>query len=422
MKLRIVFHEQPCGWLQIDNERMQFQYDEAYLATRQAPLSVAMPLREEAWPDAVSFPFFENLLPEGNIRHLLAETLRTADNNFERLLLETGGDVAGAISIQPAEGSTPPESTSAPLPPALSDRELGQCLKQIETRPFLPQQTQGMRLSLAGAQNKLPVVLDAQGNIHLPGQHASTHIIKPPSARFPGLVENEYLCMRAAVRAGLRVPAVQLRNFVSANGEQHDCYVIERYDREEQNGYNRRLHQEDMCQILGLPSAHKYVQDGGPGFRELFQVLRQHTRPAAVQQQELIRRMLFNLLIGNQDAHGKNFALLHLPTGIVLAPVYDLVSTLVYPELSPEFAMPIGQARTVEELNAEALDAFQGTAGVNLKRQAGRLKQFVRRALQALEDEAVKVQEEVWPGSEEMLREIVQRAERHANVLGRWLG
>ena len=421
MKLRILFHEQACGWLQIDNERMQFQYDGSYVDAQQAPISVTMPLRKEAWPDAKTFPFFENLLPEGQVRHLLAEALQTADNNFERLLLETGGDVAGAISILPAEQSTHAATEPVPLPPALSELELGQCLKQIETRPFLPQQTQGMRLSLAGAQNKLPVVLDAQGGVHLPGQHASTHIIKPPNARFADLVENEYLCMRAAARAGLQVPAVQLRNFVTGSGEQHDCYVITRYDREERDGYTRRLHQEDMCQILGLPSARKYVQDGGPGFRKFFEVVRQHTRPAAVQQQELIHRILFNLLIGNQDAHGKNFALLHRHTSIVLTPAYDLVSTLVYPELSREFAMPIGRARTVEELDAEALKAFQEMAGVNLKRQAGRLQQLLTRALHALQDEAAAVREEVWPGSEATLQEIVRRASHHTELLKRWL-
>ena len=428
MELSIHFHDQTCGTLHIDQGRMRFAYLPAYIAAGGPPISVAMPCSQQIWPDARAFPFFENLLPEGTIRQLLANRLGTAENNFSRLLQATGGDVAGAISIG---GAATPTRTA--LPPALSDQALGQVLEQIKTEPFLPDNQHGMRLSLAGAQNKLPVVIDDKDAIHLPGQHASTHIIKPPSERFPGLVENEYLCMRAASRAGLNVPPVTVRNFVAADGQHHDCYVIQRYDRHTPNGVTLRLHQEDVCQIAGVVSAQKYAQDGGPGFRELFDVLRTFTKPSALHQQELIKRLLFNLLIGNQDAHAKNFSLLHTqavqslpPQGsqrqaVVLAPAYDLVCTLVYPQLQNRFAMPVGQAWTIKDLDKAAREQFQVESGVNLRRQTRTLQRFVDSALNAIEVEAKLIKPHAWPQSHQVMDQILALARGHAEKLRQWL-
>ena len=419
MELNLYFHDRPCGVLHIDRERMSFSYLPAYSSAGGPPISVVMPTDQHNWADAIVFPFFENLLPEGSIRQILASRLGTSENNFSRLLESTGGDVAGAISIHPPGQRETPHQ--AALPPALTDHELGQILEQIKTQPFLTNNTQGMRLSLAGAQSKLPVVIDQNGELHLTGQFASTHIIKPPSPRFPALVENEYLCMRAAARAGLITPQVALRNFVTADGQHHDCYVVQRYDRTTDGNTTSRLHQEDVCQITSTVSAQKYTQDGGPGFGELFQVIRQHARPPAVHQQELVRRMLFNLMIGNQDAHAKNFSLLHTRGGPTLAPAYDLVSTLIYEELQQRFAMPIGHAWTINDLDSDALHEFQQSTGINLRRQAKVLQRFISSALKAIELEATAVEQVCWPQSHPMLHQIVALSRRHANQFRQWL-
>jgi serine/threonine-protein kinase HipA len=124
-----------------------------------------------------------------------------------------------------------------------------------------------MRLSLAGAQNKLPVIVNSAGQICLPGSHISTHILKPPSDRFAALVENELLCMRTAKKVLQDVPEVTLQPFITTDGIQRDCYLIKRYDRyATDTGEIHRLHQEDLCQITGTVSPQKYTQDGGPGF------------------------------------------------------------------------------------------------------------------------------------------------------------
>lgn len=420
MKLYVRFHDRTCGELNIEDERMRFHYDADYVTSGGPALSVAMPVQTEPWPDARVFPFFENLLPEGTVRDLLASELGTASNNFERLLAASGGDVAGALTLE-LENVAPPGSHQPPTE-ALSESGLGEIVERIKTHPFLVDNTQGMRLSLAGAQNKLPVILDAQGRVHLPGTSASTHILKPPSERFPALVENEALCMRAAARVGLRVPGVMLVPCRNADGVLHDCYVVNRYDRVTlPDGSTRRLHQEDTCQILGMPSARKNAQDGGPRFGDLFNTLRQYTTPAAVHQQELVRRLFFHLLIGNQDAHGKNFSLLHKDGLVTLAPAYDLVCTLVYDSLSDRLAMPIGDAWHLRELDDAALHAFQTDTGVALRRQAGTLRRFVDNALQAVAEEALALENETPPESHATLARIVRIAQRNAGLLREWL-
>lgn len=428
MPLLIRFHNKPCGLVDIQDERMSFSYLPAYRAENNPALSVSMPLREQPWPDSVCFPFLENLLPEGNVRQLLAKNLHTATNNFAKLLEKTGGDVAGAITLEWIEQETDPaslkpySSEDTPLPPALTAQELGEVLERIKTQPFLNNNPQGMRLSLAGAQNKLPVVIDDAGQIHLPGHRPSTHIIKPPAEKFTALVENEYLCMRAAKRAGIRVPHVSLRPFIAPNEEPNDCYVIERYDRKtDAQGNTTRLHQEDLCQVLGIPSARKYSQDGGPGFGELFNTMRQHTTPAALHQQEFIKRILFNILIGNQDAHGKNFSILHGDTQVSLSPAYDLVSTQVYGELVDHFAMPLGAAENISGLCTETFVQFEQQTGINLRRQANMLKRFVSTANAALQHEAQLIKDETWPRSHHVIDQIVDLANHNAKTLDQWL-
>ncbi len=421
MQFQVRFHDRLCGMLSIEDERMQFAYDAAYLADGGPALSVAMPLRAQPWPDAQVFPFFENLLPEGLLRKLLASELGTASNNVERLLAATGGDVAGALSLEqtPQSLDTPHDSAAGN---ALSEAALGEVVERIKSHPFLVQNPQGMRLSLAGAQNKLPIILDAQGMVRLPGNQPSTHILKPPSERFTALVENETLCMRAAARAGLRVPPTWLVPFRTATDTLRHGYVVQRYDRRRlHDGSTQRLHQEDTCQILGIPSARKYTQDGGPGFGEVFRVLRQFTVPAAVQQQELVRRMLFNLLIGNHDAHGKNVSLLHTDGQVVLSPAYDLVCTEAYDGLSERFAMPIGKAWHWRELNDTALDDFQAETGVALRRQAGVLRRFIDKATEAVALEATALQQEALPESHATLAQIARITQRHAIQLKAWL-
>jgi serine/threonine-protein kinase HipA len=152
---------------------------------------------------------------------------------------------------------------------------------------------------------------------------------------------NELFCMQLAGVVGLRVP----QSFWFGG-----AFAVARFDRVQHGSRLTRLHQEDFVQLLGLMPAAKY----DVSWRQCFELVDRHVAAAEQTRQELVERLFFNLLIGNCDAHGKNFALLFKAGGAELAPAYDLLSTQVYPSLSEAFSMRIGPARRQDELTALA--------------------------------------------------------------------
>ena len=187
----------------------------------------------------------------------------------------------------------------------------------------------GIRLSLAGAQGKAAVAI-RDGSYLLPvGGSPSTHILKPDSERFPGLVENEFFCMRLAAALGLDVAPVEIAAAGSIRFLQ-----VSRYDRRPDGAEGwTRIHQEDFCQALGIAPELKYQNEGGPGFKECFKLIRANSSIPVYDVLKLFDAVVFNFLIGNNDAHGKNFSFLYDGDETRLAPLYDLVSTELYPDL-----------------------------------------------------------------------------------------
>ena len=332
----------------------EFTYSEDWLAALNArPVSASLPLQSELFDRRATLPFFEGLLPEASQRTAIAQTLGISERNEFRLLEAIGGEVAGAIEVwpedlEPAVAGTPDRSR------ILSDDELVALIERLPTRPMLAGGDDGLRLSLAGAQSKLPVICK-NGEVALPAPgQPTTHILKPEIARFDGTAENEAFCMRLARAIGLDVAEVQYR---SVGGKRF--LLIERYDRQTgEDDKTIRLHQEDFCQALGLTSARKYASDGGPVFRDCFALVRRVTTRPAAEVLKLLDATLFNAIIGNADAHAKNFSLLYLPDRTQFAPLYDLLSTVVYPTLSQRFAMKVGGRRTLEEIYPADLVKF----------------------------------------------------------------
>lgn len=324
----------------------EFSYAESWLAQADPrPISTALPIRPEPFDRRATLPFFEGLLPEASQRTAVAQALGISERNEFRLLEALGGEVAGALEIWP-DDTPPPSGVKAASNAPLSDEDLAALIERLPTRPMLAGGDAGLRLSLAGAQAKLPVVL-VDGKVALPtaGQ-PTTHILKPQIARFDGTAENEALCMTLAQKIGLDVASVQYR----AIGETR-FVLIERYDRvHAEDGTIERLHQEDFCQALGLTSAQKYAADGGPVFRDCFDLVRRATTRPAAETLKLLDAAIFNAIIGNADAHAKNFSLLYKPGSAELAPLYDLLSTVAYPDLSQRYAMKIAKRRTLEEI------------------------------------------------------------------------
>jgi len=242
---------------------------------------------------------------------------------------------------------------------ALTDAELVGILDTLPTRPLLAGR-EGLRLSLAGAQSKLPVVLvDGRVALPAPGQ-PTTHILKPPIARFPHTTENEALVMTLAAAIGLPVAPVAARSVAG-----RPYLLITRYDRSfDESGRARRLQQEDFCQALGIPSERKYAAEDGPGFRVCFDLVRRATTVPAKAVLALLDAAIFNLIAGNADAHGKNFSLLYQPGGVTLAPIYDLLATVAYPDLSAKLAMKIAKRATLEEVGPTTWPEFAADVGL----------------------------------------------------------
>lgn len=384
----VYFRQSLAGKLSVDQAmRMRFVYDAGYRQANAQAISLTMPVALAQHEDAVVFPFIENLLPEGEIRSLIQRQNKIEDGNFARFIELLGGDVAGAISIQP-EGQLPvfqPEAEKR----ALSREALSRLLLDIQDRPFKASANAalvGNRLSLAGAQNKLPVIRESEQTFEAFGA-PSTHIIKPArkDGRFPSLVYNEYICMKAAVLAELDVAEVALLEVSDVRGNESDALLVTRYDREPANGVIERLQQEDLCQLCSVPSTMKYEISSGPGFKELFSVIARYSRMPVRDDVEVFRRMIFNLVIGNYDAHAKNFSFLVSPDArIVMAPAYDLVCTALYEDLDRTFAMSIGAARTLEQLNQTEFKALFDVIQKKYPTIRNQLIRFCDASLQAM--------------------------------------
>jgi len=311
--------------------KMQFQYD---VAAKQA-ISVSLPLQENAYGAVACEAFFGGFLPEGDTaRKIIGQHYRISPNNSFALLKAIGYDCAGAISFHAMDEPIVPTRFYSLQGRILEDAELFKHIQELPERPlFLG--VDGLRLSLAGVQDKAAVCL-LENKIALPEKSCpTTHILKPPVKTFQHIVENEFFCLTLAKIVGLNVPAVEIRQ-----AETLSYLLVERYDRHIENNQVERIHQEDFCQALGIISANKYQNEGGPSLQNCFELLLQTTQPA-VNINELISAVIFNYFIGNCDAHGKNFSLLYTKT-LALAPFYDLVATLAYPELSKKMAMKIG--------------------------------------------------------------------------------
>jgi serine/threonine-protein kinase HipA len=209
-----------------------------------------------------------------------------------------------------------------------------------------------------------------------PGQ-PTTHILKPPISRFTATTENEAFVMRLAAAIGLDVAPVEARTV-----QDRTFLLVQRYDRTiGDDGIVRRIHQEDFCQALGVPPETKYASEGGPTFKDCFALLRRVAARPAVDVLKLLDAVIFNVIAGNADAHGKNFSILYDAEGPRLAPLYDLLATVAYPDLSSKFAMKIGKRATLAELDAKGWAAFAADAGLGLplvRRRVAEISKGVR--------------------------------------------
>ena len=359
------------------NDRWSLDYDQDWVNTPQAfPLSPALPLEPPASGYAAGAVkrFVENLLPEGRTLDITATTYHVSRSNIFALINALGAETTGAFRFW-RSGEAPPsiadQRQTAP-PREVTRDELDQRLSERDAMPLAVWDGK-VRMSIAGVQDKLMVYLDRPleegGHMFLVEPPlASTHILKPEPDRpvTPHLVVNEHFCMSLARRMGLPVADVGIYR------TPRPVLVVTRFDRKVQQGATgpvvQRLHIIDACQASDLPAAYKYERNFGSGeqvrniregasFAMLFDRVEQTVNKAAARL-TMLRWALFQFLIGNSDAHGKNFSFFVRRQGLDPAPWYDLVSVVQYPGIDHGLAMAYGDAFSLDEVGAFQLADF----------------------------------------------------------------
>ena len=365
------------GTLSLINGKMEFKYSDK--AT--FPISLSLPLQKESFKENACRAYFGGLLPENpNIRELLAKKYKININNDFKLLEAIGRDCAGAISFHEKNEPEIEQEFIKISGKFLSDAELKKYIEELPYRPYM-----GNRLSLAGAQEKTAVCV-INGKIAMPNDDIpTTHIIKTALPKYIQSIQNEFICMNAAKQIGIIVPDVEIRKI-----DDLEFLLIERFDRDIDEYCNgnvdnfwghtkdcetctnhsekqclrmKRILQEDFAQSLGIKSKDKYKVT----FKDCLKVLNQTTAPAAVKQ-EFVKRVIFNYLIGNTDAHSKNFSLSFYweENFIDLAPAYDMLCSSIY-DCDQRIAMKIGKARFYNDVTEQDWQIFAQDLDISYK-------------------------------------------------------
>jgi serine/threonine-protein kinase HipA len=324
-ELAVWLYGQPVATIEFERRRIRLRYTPEALGKYPGGsplLSLTLPVSAVQFGSGVVRPFLDGLLPEGEPRRAIAEDLQLRADDTFGLIRALGRDCAGAVVIQPPNEPAPPWATTTTAEPLTDDR-LADLIADLRTVPLGANDR--VRISLAGVQEKLLLtrLLDGRWGRPVDGT-PSTHILKPEIRGYPDTVENEAFCMRLASHLGLPVAEVE-----TIKVGERALLVVSRYDRlVDAEGNVERIHQEDLCQATGIPPLKKYQEDGGPSLRRLAGIL-SATDPNSLA--TLLQSVFLHVLVGNGDAHGKNYSLLHESSGAVhLAPLYDVMSTLYY--------------------------------------------------------------------------------------------
>jgi serine/threonine-protein kinase HipA len=407
-RLDVYFEDRRVGAIDEASIGFSFAYASSWLDDTEAfPISVSLPLSSVA-ASASAQRFFSNLLPEANIRTLVCRRLGISEGNDFALLEAIGGECAGALTILPY-GEHPIAATSDYE--LLTPKVLRALAENYEALPAVDGRKR-IRLSLAGAQDKLPVFMDGP-RFYLPrGNSPSTHILKFPNQNFKHLPANEVLIAEIAKRVGLHTANTRWHS----NGPEGLC-LVERYDRILQaGGQVRRLHQEDFCQALGLASTSKYEREDGPSFQKCLELVRAQSASPLRDAQSLVHWLAFNLVVGNADAHAKNLSLLY-ETDTRLAPFYDLVCTRAYDRIDRRMAMDIGDEADPDRVRTPQITACADNIDVKPNWLREVTQTMALNVTEVLKDAVEASGVASSPGTERILRLIRKQARRIAREL-----
>ncbi|MEW6343883.1 MAG: HipA domain-containing protein [Pseudomonadota bacterium] len=403
-------------------DRYGFRYAPAWQAKREAYyLAPAIPLHRSPDTPGSVHRFLENLLPEGRALDIASQVHGVSKANTFALIRYLGQEPVGALSFLAMDAGPEEaarilrEQQSEPIRRLISDDELSARIRDRDTMPF-PVWDGKVRLSLAGYQDKLQVLVEDDDISLAGGSLSSTHLLKPDSRdpRTPLMVANEHFCMSLAAHIGMRVAPVALRRIPEP------ILLIERFDRRVL--WNRetsladmveRIHFIDGCQALDMPSTYKYERNMGANdskhiregvsFERLFALMDKMVTPATARLL-LLRWAILQLLLGNSDAHGKNVSFHVTPAGLMPAPHYDLVSVNVYGgSLKTDMAMAYGDAFRLEEVTPFELADFARRTNTSPAQLAREITNMSRAALKQAPELAAS---DVYVGDE---RELVRK-------------
>jgi serine/threonine-protein kinase HipA len=356
---------------------IEFRYDREWLDRSTAfPVSLSLPLREDAWRGEPVAAVFENLLPDSiALRRRVAEKVGAAGDDAYSLLAAIGRDCVGALQFI-ADDSTQPDPAAPPFGEAVDEEGIEKLLKSLAQAPLGLSRDDEFRISIAGAQEKTALLRLNDQWIKPHGTTPTTHLFKPQIGQLPNgidlsnSVENEFYCLRLLHHLGLLVNNAQIMTFGRTK-----ALVIERFDRIWSNGRLIRLAQEDCCQALSVPPARKYQSDGGPGMLAIATLLKGADSPAD-DHRTLFQAQLAFWLIGATDGHAKNFSIfLHPGGGYALTPLYDVLTA--QPSIDArqierkqmKLAMSVGTGRhyRIEEIQIRHFLQTGDAAGISRK-------------------------------------------------------
>lgn len=346
--------------------KLRFTYDQAWRDWPGAyPLSLSMPMGRLEHEDTKIRPYLEGLLPDNDwILRRWGTQFHVSHRNPFALLAHVGEDCAGAVQFCAPDRVAEVQSDAASTVRWLTEAEVAVTLRELRTENATGRAAGDPGyFSLPGAQPKT-ALLHQDGRWAVPsGRTPTTHILKPPLADFEGFAENEHLCLRLAGALGLPVSRSEVRRF----GDEI-AIVVERYDRVPLGDRIMRVHQEDFCQALSVPSRIKYEAEGGPGAGAIAGVLRDFSSAPDEDLQTLLSALALNWVIGGTDAHAKNFAVLIAARQIRLAPLYDMASVLPYPRRIPlqkaNLALRIGKEYRIRKIGRAQWEQLAKELGV----------------------------------------------------------
>ena len=397
-------------WLAEEGHAIGF----TYASQVKTAISCSLPMSAVSFPpeSGVGHRWFANLLPEEAAREALVRRLGVADDDFS-LLEAIGGDCAGALQLLPP-GQVPAANNALVSP--VDSAQLARWAEGRERFALLDIGAgQVARLSLAGAQDKIPVVISNHtGSIVLPvGSTPSTHLIKFASK--PALILNELYVNRLAALAGLPVPDCQL-----GRAGKGLYLLVERYDRvRDDQGCVHRLHQEDFCQALGLPRRLKYQEDSGITLGACAALLRRVAVSPAIAVRQLLHWQIMNVLVGNCDGHAKNLSLLQDAAGHwSLAPCYDLLCTLVLP-YSKHMGFAVGNNYHPQQLTQKDWVALASAMGVAAPFVLRELRAMIETLQPLVNSDTLHsmmlnagMEEAEWAGLQHIRKLVIQQCQR----------